>query len=162
MVPAGTPIAQVDGVFNAVVAEGDFVGSVVRGAAAPAAPDGVGRSSPISPTSPPAGCRPPSGSPTRLRELPALADGALHRGAYYVRLMVLDKPGVFADIAAILRDNAVSMEAVLQRARAPGEAVPVVLITHEAEEAAVARSLRHITELNACVEPPRMIRIETL
>ena len=65
-----------------------------------------------------------------------------HRGAYYVRLMVLDQPGVLADVTSILRDNAVSMEAVLQRARAPGEAVPVVMTTHETEEAAMVALAR--------------------
>ncbi|HSO41836.1 MAG TPA: homoserine dehydrogenase, partial [Rhodospirillales bacterium] len=68
--------------------------------------------------------------------------------------------GVFADIAGILRDNSVSMEAVLQRARSPGEAVPGVLITHEAVEVTVASSLQQISALAACTEEPRMIRIE--
>jgi homoserine dehydrogenase len=96
---------------------------------------------------------------SRLQKLPP-APMAAHRGAYYVRLMVLDKPGVFADVAGILRDNVVSMEAVLQRARAPNEPVPVVMTTHDTEEAAMVRSLEAIAALDACVEPPRMIRIE--
>ena len=54
------------------------------------------------------------------------------------------------------------MEAVLQRARAPGDAVPVVLTTHEAEEAAMVRALKKIETLKTVVEPPRMIRIEPL
>ena len=160
MVPAGAPIAHVDGVFNAVVVHGDFVDSLVqvgRGAGeqptasavvADIADIAAGRTSPA------------FGVPlAALKDPPAVAMGR-HRGAYYVRLMVLDKPGVFADIAGILRDNSVSMEAVLQRARSPGEAVPVVLITHEAEEAAVASSLQQISALAACTEEPRMIRIE--
>jgi homoserine dehydrogenase len=52
------------------------------------------------------------------------------------------------------------MEAVLQRARAPGEPVPVVMTTHETEELAMTRSLEQIGQLSASVEPPRMIRIE--
>jgi homoserine dehydrogenase len=52
------------------------------------------------------------------------------------------------------------MEAVLQRGRAPGEAVPVVMTTHETAEAAMVRSLAQVANLACCVEPPRMIRIE--
>ena len=50
-----------------------------------------------------------------------------HVGAYYLRLMVVDRPGVIADVTGVLRDHAISLESMLQRGRAPGEAVPVVL-----------------------------------
>ncbi len=85
-----------------------------------------------------------------------------HRGAYYIRLMVLDRPGVIADVAAALRDEQVSLESMLQHGRSPGDAVPVVLTTHETEEAAMCRALARIGELETVVEPPRMIRIEPL
>ena len=58
---------------------------------------------------------------------------------YYVRLMVVDRPGVFADIAAVLRDCEVSMEQVLQRGRSPDEPVPVVLTTHETKESSMKK-----------------------
>jgi homoserine dehydrogenase len=87
---------------------------------------------------------------------------ARHRGAYYIRLMVVDRPGVIADIAAALRDEQVSMEAMIQRGRAPDETVPVVLTTHETDEAAMLRALGRIARLDTVHEPPRMIRIETL
>jgi len=74
--------------------------------------------------------------------------------------MVLDRPGVIADVAAALRDQQVSMESFLQRGRAPGEAVPVVLTTHETDEAAMRRALDAIEALDAVIEPPRTIRIE--
>jgi homoserine dehydrogenase len=51
---------------------------------------------------------------------------------------------------------------MLQRGRAPDEAVPVVLVTHETEEASMRRALDRIAALNTVVEPPHMIRIETL
>ena len=54
-----------------------------------------------------------------------------HYGAYYFRLMVVDRPGVMADVAACLRDHEVSIEALIQRARNPGEPVSIVLTTHE-------------------------------
>jgi homoserine dehydrogenase len=162
MVPASAPLAHVDGVFNAVVVDGDFVDTVVQ----------VGRGAGERPTASAVvadladiarGRRQPTfGRPVgELESLPAAPMGR-HRGACYVRLMVLDRPGVFADVASILRDNAVSMEAVLQRGRAPGEAVPVVMTTHDTEEAAMVSSLAQIGALESVVEPPRMIRIEPI
>ena len=162
MVPLGTPIAHVEGVFNAVVAEGDFAGRVVlqgRGAGAEPTASAVvadvvdiaaGRLVPTFAV-PAAALRRAETSPMER-----------HRGAYYVRLMVLDKPGVIADVAAALRDETVSMEAMIQRGRAPGEAVPVVLTTHDTEEAGMRRALATIGRLATVLEEPRMIRIEHL
>jgi homoserine dehydrogenase len=56
----------------------------------------------------------------------------------------------------------VSLESMIQRGRAPGETVPVVLTTHPCEEAALAAALAQIAKLDSVVEPPTMIRIETL
>ena len=83
-----------------------------------------------------------------------------HQGAYYIRLMVVDQPGVIADVAAALRDEHVSMESMIQRGRAPGEAVPVVLTTHVTVEAAMQKALEAIARQATVLEPPRMIRIE--
>ena len=83
-----------------------------------------------------------------------------HIGAYYLRLMVVDRPGVIADVTAILRDLGISLESMLQRGRAPGEAVPVVLVTHETQEAAMREALNRIAALNAVLELPTLIRIE--
>jgi homoserine dehydrogenase len=162
MVPRATPIAAVDGVFNAVVAECDFAGRIVlqgRGAGAePTASAVVADLIDIA-----AGRRTPTfGVPAAaLTRRPASAM-LHHRGAYYIRLMVLDRPGVIADIAAALRDEQVSMEAMIQRGRSPGEAVPIVLTTHVTEEAAMRRALERIGRLDTVTEPPRMIRIEDL
>jgi homoserine dehydrogenase len=162
MVPIGTPIAHVEGVFNAVVTEGDFVGqNVAEGRGAGAGPTAsavvadlidIARGRTLPTFSVPA---------TQLKRLPP-SPMERHRGAYYVRLMVVDRPGVIADVTAALRDEQVSLESMLQRGRAPDEAVPVVLTTHETEEASMRRALGRIAGLNTVVEPPHMIRIETL
>lgn len=76
--------------------------------------------------------------------------------------MVIDRPGVMADVAAILRDESVSLESVLQRGRDPGEVVPVILTTHATVEAGMREALRKIAELEPVVEPPLMIRVESL
>ena len=162
MVPQATPIAAVEGVFNAVVAEGDFSGRIVlqgRGAGAhPTASAVVADLIDIA-----AGRRTPTFAvpAALLKQIPA-SPMLHHQGAYYVRLMVVDRPGVIADIAAALRDEQVSMEAMIQRGRAPGEAVPVVLTTHITEEAAMRRAIERIGRLDTVLEPPRVIRIEDL
>jgi homoserine dehydrogenase len=74
--------------------------------------------------------------------------------------MVIDRPGVIADVAAALRDHQVSLESVLQRLRAPGDNVPVVLTTHETHEANMTAAVAQIAALEAVVEAPRVIRIE--
>jgi homoserine dehydrogenase len=160
MVPQSAPIARVDGVFNAVVAEGDFVGRVMlegRGAGAGPTASAVvadlidiarGRHTPVW------GVR-----AAELSHAPSVPMSA-HSGAYYLRLMVVDRPGVIADVTAVLRDEGVSLESMLQRGRAPGEAVPVVLVTHETGEAAMRKALARIAGLNAVLEDPALIRIE--
>ena len=87
---------------------------------------------------------------------------ARHWGSYYIRLLVVDRPGVLADIAAGLRDQEISVEAMLQRGRAPGETVSMVITTHETREAAMLRALQRIAAIEAVMEAPRMIRIEAL
>jgi homoserine dehydrogenase len=160
MVPEAAPIARVDGVFNAVVAEGDFVGRIVlegRGAGAGPTASAVvadlidiarGRTTPVW-----------GADAGALSQAPSVPMAA-HVGAYYLRLMVVDRPGVIADVAAILRDLGISLESMLQRGRAPGEAVPVVLVTHETGEAAMRAALVRITALEAVLEEPALIRIE--
>ena len=124
MVPQAAPIARVDGVLNAVVAEGDFVGRVMlegRGAGAGPTASAVvadlidlarGRATPVW-----------GADAAMLADLPAVPMSA-HVGAYYLRLMVVDRPGVIADVAAALRDAGVSLESMLQRGRAPGRGRP--------------------------------------
>ena len=160
MVPRATPIAAVDGVYNAVVAEGDFVGRVVlQGRGAGALPTASAVAADLVDIA--AGRHVvPFGVPTaNLRAIPGVPIER-HQGAYYIRLMVVDQPGVIADVAAALRDEHVSMESMIQRGRAPGEAVPVVMTTHVTVEAAMRRALKKIEALDSVLEPPHMIRIE--
>ncbi len=160
MVRRTTPIAAVEGVFNGVVAEGDFVGQLMlegRGAGAGPTASAVvadivdvatGRH--VAPFGVPVGA---------LAAIPG-APMETHRGAYYIRLMVVDQPGVIADVAAALRDQQVSLESMIQRGRSESEAVPVVLTTHVTVEAAMQKALAVIGKLSSVLDPPRMIRIE--
>jgi homoserine dehydrogenase len=160
MVPFDAPIASVEGVLNAVEAESDFAGPTImegRGAGAgPTASAVVGDLVDIA-----------CGRVTPTFGVPVSALAALDRapmeryaGPFYVRIMVYDKPGVFADVAAILRDHEISMESVMQRARSETEAVPVVLTTHETRESSMMKALEAIAALPSVQEPPSVIRIE--
>jgi homoserine dehydrogenase len=161
MMSPDAPLATIDGVFNAVVAEGDFVGRVAlsgRGAGAgPTASAVVADLIDIA-----CGRRTPAfGVPVARLCRAVTLPVAKRVGSYYVRLVVVDRPGVFADIAAAFRDEAVSMESVLQRGRNANANVNVVIVTHETEEAALTRALARLESNAAVVEPPHMIRIES-
>jgi len=158
MVPRSTPIAAVEGVYNAVVAEGDFVGRVVlEGRGAGAQPTASAVAADLVDIA--AGRQvAPLGVPTaNLHALPGVPIER-HQGAYYIRLMVVDQPGVIADVAAALRDEQVSMESMIQRGRAPGEAVPVVLTTHVTVEAAMRRALKNGSQSRAGSRPSHRSR----
>jgi homoserine dehydrogenase len=160
MVPASAPIAQVEGVFNGVVVEGDEVGAVVhegRGAGAgPTASAVVGDIVDLARGT----LLPTFGVPADALADHPIAPMSAHAGSYYIRLMVLDQPGVLADISAVLRDHEVSIESLIQRGRNPGQAVPIVLTSHDTTEARMCGALDRIAALPAVLEPPRMIRIE--
>ena len=163
MVRADAPIANVEGVFNAVVAEGDFVDTILaEGRGAGGGPTASAVVADLIDLARGGGRLATFAVPAEdLTLLPSLRMER-HAGSYYLRLMVLDRPGVLADVAAALRDQEISVEAVLQRGHAPGEAVPVVITTHKTQEARMTKALRHIGGFAFMMEPPRMIRIESL
>ncbi|MBM3539623.1 MAG: homoserine dehydrogenase [Alphaproteobacteria bacterium] len=162
MVPLETPIADVEDVFNAVVAEGNFVGnSVYEGRGAGAGPTASAVAADLIDLA--RNRRTPTfGVPVDYLAKPPISPMDRRVGAYYIRLMVVDRPGVIADITAVLRDESVSLEAMLQRGRSPNETVPVVLTTHDTNEAAMNRALSRIAAFSHVSEPPRAIRIEAL
>ncbi|MEE2971184.1 MAG: homoserine dehydrogenase [Pseudomonadota bacterium] len=162
MVRADAPIAHVEGVFNAVVAEGDFVGTTVyEGRGAGAGPTASAVAADIVDIA--RGARIPAFAVVSADLSPARTiPMSQHSSAYYVRLMVVDQPGVIAGVTAALRDENVSMESMIQRARDPDGPVPVVITTHETGESGMIKALATIGGLDTVVEQPRMIRIEFL
>jgi len=162
MVRSTSPIGGVEGVLNAVVAEGDFMPSTVLvGAGAGAGPTASAVVADIVDIA--RGLKTPTfGVPATALEPLTDSPLSMHVGAYYLRLMVIDRPGVLAAVARVLGEEAVSIESVLQRGRDPEEIVPLVLVSHDTEEAAMLRAVARIGEHDAVVEPPRLIRIETL
>ncbi|MHB1217514.1 MAG: homoserine dehydrogenase [Alphaproteobacteria bacterium] len=162
MVPMDVPIAHVEGVLNAVVATGNFVqDSVFEGRGAGAGPTASSIVSDLMDIA--VGRRMPAfGIPAKDLAKLAVSPMERHSGEYYVRLTVQDRPGVIADVAAALRDERISMAAMIQRGKSPDNIVPVVLMTHATEEAAMTRALARIGHFEAVAQPPRMIRIEAL
>jgi homoserine dehydrogenase len=160
MVPKGALLAAVEGVFNAVRAEGFFAGTIfLQGRGAGAGPTASAVVADLIDI-----CR-GGALPVFGARMGALADTPAvpmpkHVGAFFLRLMVVDQPGVLADVTAILRDCNVSLESMLQHGRAPGEAVPIVLVTHETSEAAMNEAIARIGKLASVLEAPALIRIE--
>jgi homoserine dehydrogenase len=168
MVPETAPIALVDGVFNAVFAEGDFVGRIMlegRGAGAgPTASAVVADLIDIA-----RGTLVPVWGANAERLSRIVSVPITERsGDYYLRLHVCDRPGVIAEIAAVLRDCGVSLKSMLQHGQSSAsgaetgeEAVPIVLVTHQTREAAMRRAVDLISALDVVLERPTMIRIES-
>ncbi len=160
LVPVDAPIAGVEGVFNAVTIVGDFVDKVMlvgRGAgSAPTASAVVADVMDIAAGRASAAFGVPVAALDPLEPAPL----SVRTGAYYLRLMVRDQLGVLAAVAKALSEAGVSIAKVFQDERSPGEKVPLVLTTHDAEEASMQRALALIAEQDSLLEPPRMIRIE--
>jgi len=82
---------------------------------------------------------------------------------YYLRLQVKDEPKVLGAIATLLGDCGISIASVTQKEPTSGAgAVPIILITHQAREAAFRQALAQVAKLDAVRAAPTMIRIEDL
>jgi homoserine dehydrogenase len=162
LVDRSTQISKVEGVFNAVVLEGDYVGPVVlqgRGAGERPTASAVvadlvdiaaGRNAPV------------FGVPADRLKKNVRASLEKHVGPYYLRLMVWDRPGVMAEVTATLAKHGVSMASMIQHGRAEteGGVVPVVFVTHETSEAAMSGALSDISAFESNSQPPVLMRIE--
>ncbi len=168
MIPTGHPLADVDGVFNAIRLTGDFVDTVMfygRGAgmeptASAVAGDVMAIARNIL-----------SGAERRIAPLGFLDEKIVTLpvrpvgetpGKFYLRFGVVDKPGVLAGIAGSLGENGVSIEAMVQTGRKAGEAVPVAIVTHEARELDVRKAVRKIDSMEIALEKTNIVRIEEM
>jgi homoserine dehydrogenase len=164
MILSDSPLAAVSGVFNGVFITGDAVGDLMfygRGAgqmptASAVWSDAIEIARRIA-----------HGIPTLPIELPFAGTSRLPlrpmddiRCCYYLRVMAQDRPGVLSRIAGILGDNDISIANVIQKGRAVGEAVPVVMMTHEARERDMRVALTAIDRVDAVAAATTMIRVE--
>jgi homoserine dehydrogenase len=164
MIPATSPLAAVSGVFNGISLTGDAVGDLMfygRGAgqmptASAVLSDVVEIARRIA-----------HGIPSLALELPSIGPRALPltpidaiRCCYYLRVTAQDKPGVLSRVAGILGENDISIANVIQKGRGTREAVPVVMLTHEARERDMRAALTKIDRLPDVGAATMMIRVE--
>src|SRR6266478_933430 len=164
MIPAGSPLAAVSGVFNAVFVTGDAVGDLMfygRGAGQ------LPTASAVWADALELARRIAHGIPALALELPSVGPAALPlrpmetiRCCYYLRVMAQDKPGVLSRVAGILGENDISIANVIQKGRGTREAIPVVIVTHEARERDMRAALTKIDRLRDVAGATTMIRVE--
>ena len=160
LVPERSLIGGVEGVYNAVFIEGDFVGTGLS----------VGRGAGPSPTASAVvadiidlargHATLPFGIPAATLTTGGWTAASGLVSHFYLRLVVFDQPGVLADVAAIMRDHKVSMEAVHQRGRDPDKPVSVVITSHPVQQASIDAAVAVIAKLPAMADKPRLMRIE--
>jgi len=169
LVPARRLIANVEGVMNAVLVNGDAVGATLyygRGAGAEATASAVvadlvdvTRMATADPEH-----RVPhlAFRPDRLSSEPILPMAEVETG-YYLRLRALDRPGVLADVTRICADLAISIDAIFQKEAGEGEEqVDVVILTHVTAEKHIDAAIKRIQALGTIPAPVVRIRLEEL
>ncbi len=165
-VPLDHILTNVNEAYNAIYVEGDFVGpTLFYGLGAGRRPTGSAvvsdlmdiarnqikgitrRVSPLSFVRPPA-------KELSLKPMDQLITG------YYFRFSALDKPGVLSKISGILGANNIGIASVIQKGRAGHGSVPVVMLTHEAMERDVTKSLEILDKLDIVTERTVLFRVE--
>ena len=159
LVPLNSPLAAVNGSFNAVQVEGDAVGRVVfEGRGAGGGPTGSAVVSDIMAIARGDTFPPFTVASTQLQK-PTPATAGSHAGRFYLRLSLKDEPGVLAEFTRAFANANISVHSITQQAVADGTA-QVIVITHETIAAAVQTAASAITKLSVSVEAPVVLRIE--
>jgi homoserine dehydrogenase len=166
MVPLDHIMANVNGVYNAIYIEGDFVGSnLYYGLGAGRRATGSAVVSDLIHLS-----RQLLQSVDRLMPPLAHADSRHADVAiqpieelstpYYLRCSAVDQPGVLSKISGILGENNISIYSVIQKGREMDGSVPVVMLTHEAKERGVLKALSQMDKLEVLTDKTMVIRVE--
>ena len=169
LIPERRLIANVDGVMNAVLVQADAVGpTLYYGAGAGSEPTAsavvadiidVARTLTADP-----GNRVPhlAFQPDSISDIPILTMADVET-AYYLRMQVTDKPGVMADIARILGDGGISIEAIVQKEPAEGaEFATIIMLCHKVQEGSMNQAIAQIEALDFIPGKVTRIRMETL
>jgi homoserine dehydrogenase len=173
MIPKTSTLAGVDGPLNCVAVEGDFAGLIILagpGAGARATASAVA-SDILDIARGHIGA--PFILPAEKLQVQPPAQMRTHKGGYYIRLSVFDRPGAIAAIATRMAEQMISLESVVQKRQAPdlpgfgrpgkeGEPTPVVMITHRTREDGLRKALEAIVKDGHVAGVPQMIRIEAL
>jgi len=152
LVPTGNVLASVSGVFNAIMVESDLADRTLyygRGAGRlPTASTVLGDVADVArnlakDTSLRVPALPPTGEKLSVKPMADV------RSRYYLRLCMLDQPGVFAQVTGVLGARGISIESVLQKGTTADGLSPVVIMTHEAREADMDGAVAEINMLRA-------------
>ena len=166
MIPEDYPLAAIGGVFNSIRLVGDFSGPVMLsgyGAGMDATASAVmgdvlaiarDLRADIGTRSPALGCPQEQLENYRIKPMNQLVS------SYYMRCTVKDQPGVLSQISGVLGRHNISIESMVQPHRHKVGAVPIVFVTHEAQENDVAAALAEIDNLDVIQEETLLIRIE--
>jgi len=165
LIPSSHVLANVNQVFNAVFVRGDVVGDTLfygRGAGKDATASAV--------LSDVADAALDLKNGTKVRVPPFVAHARNGRvmpmdeitSQYYVRFSVVDRPGVLAKIAAIFAAAKIGISSVIQPEGHEGESVPLIMMIHDAPNAAMRKALAKIARLPFVKAKPAMIRVENL
>jgi homoserine dehydrogenase len=171
MLPKDNLLASVNGVYNAILVEGDTVGTTLfYGRGAGDMPTASAVLSDVIAITRQIICRKQniecnllsynSGmltsemSPIKVKPASELTT------KYYLRFSSLDQPGVLAAISGILARYNISISAVIQKGRKAGDVVPIVMLTHEALEESVQKALVEIDNLPMMKKKSVLIRVE--
>ena len=167
MIPQSNPMANVNGVLNAVrvcddlmeenILIGHGAGSLPTGSAVIAdiieiARDILSGSKLRVP--------PHSFQNSEIKTIPILNIESID-SEYFLRFSVLDNPGVLSRISGILGQHSIGIQSVIQKGRCnEGRGVPLIMMTHRANEKNIQLALREIDELEVVCEKPNFIRVE--
>jgi homoserine dehydrogenase len=163
MLPEASQLAQVDGVFNAVYLEGDNIGpAMLFGQGAGSLPTAsavisdiiaVGRNRHSEQRVPNMGTMPEAVCDIELLPSDEITS------EYYVRLAVVDQPGVLGQITTILGSCNISIASILQEEREEENAIPIVLMTHTTQEGDLRTALAEIEQMPITLGPTTFIRV---
>ena len=158
LVPLAHPLANVTGATNAVVAEGNYSGRLLfQGAGAgdrPTASAVVADLVDIARKE----TGPAFSVPTNELEVLPRASAAHRIGQTYLRMLVADRAGVLAEIAAAMRDAGLSIESLIQREITDGSAL-ISMVTHEGCEAAIDATLKTLSGSDSLLGEPMVMHI---
>lgn len=158
LVPLNHPLANVTGATNAVVAEGNYSGRLLfQGAGAgdrPTASAVVADLVDIARKE----TGPAFSVPTNELESLPRASAAHRVGQTYLRMLVADRAGVLAEIAAAMRDAGLSIESLIQREVTDGSAL-ISMVTHEGCEAAIDATLNTLSGSDSLLGEPMVMHI---
>ncbi len=159
MLPASSPIG-VDDVYNAIVIEGDSVGrSTLEGRGAGGGPTASSVIADIMDIARGVNYPPYTLPLDKLSDAEFVPMDELSC-AYYLRLSVLDQPGVLSEVTRIFTDSEISLCSFLQKSHQPEQAVQLIVTTHLTQEANMRAACAKINALDAVTEQVHLIRIE--